>query len=385
MFRNNFNKNYLILESQYFLYFGIMGIFLPYFNLYCYHIGFTGFQIGILSAVRSVMMILCPLFWGILADKSHSGKSIYILCNIISSIIWIFFLYTADFWEIFIISICYGFFYTPIIAFLEAFTIDILGKAKKNYGQIRVWGSISFVISVVLFGYIVDIYSVNIILGFILAGSLIQSLLSIKIPSTPIKKRAVPHQINFLKNKQILFFLLCGVFMLASHGTYYGFFSIHLAKSGFSNLFIGVAWAAGSISEIFIMLNSERIFKRFSLKKVLFFSLSIAVIRWLILSFNISAPVILLTQILHAFTYGTFHIASILYIDLLSPEMNKTLGQAVNNSMTYGFGMMIGFFINGYLFDKIGSHALFLLSSLIAMTALLFFWSFCKVDTEKIT
>jgi len=46
----DFNKSIkpvkFVLGSQYFLYFGVMGIFLPYFNLYCYHLDFrqTGFR-----------------------------------------------------------------------------------------------------------------------------------------------------------------------------------------------------------------------------------------------------------------------------------------------------------------------------------------------------
>ena len=46
-----------IISSQYFIYFGVLGIFLPYFNLYCYHLGFTGLQIGIVSALRSLAMV----------------------------------------------------------------------------------------------------------------------------------------------------------------------------------------------------------------------------------------------------------------------------------------------------------------------------------------
>lgn len=63
-----------LIASQYFLYFGVLGIFLPYFNLYCYHIGFTGFQIGALSALRSVTLVLFSLAWGVLADRFQITK-----------------------------------------------------------------------------------------------------------------------------------------------------------------------------------------------------------------------------------------------------------------------------------------------------------------------
>ena len=48
---------------QYVLYFGIMGMHLPYFNLYCYHLGFSGMEIGVLSALRSLAMVVFPIAW----------------------------------------------------------------------------------------------------------------------------------------------------------------------------------------------------------------------------------------------------------------------------------------------------------------------------------
>jgi PPP family 3-phenylpropionic acid transporter len=59
--------------------------------------------------------------------------------------------------------------------------------------------------------------------------------------------------------------------------------------------------------------------------------------------------------------------ASILYIDQLTPNSAKTLGQAVNNAVQYGLGLMVGFFLNGYLYEVIGSSALFIVSGCIAL------------------
>ena len=97
------------------------------------------------------------------------------------------------------------------------------------------------------------------------------------------------------------------------------------------------------------------------------FSFLVAALRWLGLFFAVSPAELLFLQIFHAVTYGTFHVASILYIDSLTPDETKTLGQAVNNAITYGLGLMVGFFINGYLFETIGVFKLFLISSLVAL------------------
>ena len=357
-----------VVGSQYFLYFGVMGIFLPYFNLYCYHLNFSGLQIGTLSAIRSVALILFPLILGALADRFQIRRPIYILCNFISTTIWVFFFYTTDFWAMLVITVFYGMFYAPIISFLEAFTMDILGTEKKSYGRIRGWGSMAFIMTVIVLGWIIDLYSIEIILIMIFAGSLAQAFISVKIPDIRIKNRAsFTLKAKALLKRRVTVFLFCAFLMLVSHGTYYGFFSIHLENLGYDNTFIGIAWALASIAEILVMIKSDRIFKRFSLENVLVFSFMVAAVRWFALFFATSPAVILFLQVFHAVTYGTFHVASILFIDSLTPDETKTLGQAVNNAVTYGLGLMVGFFINGYLFEIMGSFALFMISSFIAL------------------
>jgi len=124
------------------------------------------------------------------------------------------------------------------------------------------------------------------------------------------------------------------------------------------------------------MIKSDRIFKTFSPEKILTFSFIVAALRWFILFFATSETIILISQLLHAVTYGTFHMASIIYIDLLSPDKNKTLGQAVNNAATYGLGLMVGFFLSGYLYENMDTSFLFIISSLIAIAGGVIFKGF---------
>jgi MFS transporter, PPP family, 3-phenylpropionic acid transporter len=385
MATENKRTNHLVIGSQYFLYFGVLGIFLPFFNLYCYHLGFSGLQIGILSAVRSVALVLFPLIWGALADRLNARRPIYILCCFCSALIWMLYLFTVDFRVMLAITIFYGMFFSPIISFLEAFTMDILGKEKKSYGRIRVWGSISFIAVVLALGKIIDLYSVEIIVVLILAGSLMLSVISTQVPGIQVaQKKRLPRGTKSLLDRHVLVFLFCAFLMLVSHGAYYGFFSIHLENLGFGSTFIGLTWALASAAEILVMLRSDQIFSRFSIKTVLIFSFMVAALRWFVLSFVQSTAAILLSQVLHAVTYGTFHIASILYIDRLAPDKAKTMGQAVNNATSYGLGLMVGFFLNGYLYEITGSFVLFMISSLIALSGGLIFWGFCLVDRKQL-
>lgn len=356
------------LSLQYFLFFGVMGIYLPYFNLYCYHLGFSESRIGILSSARSVTLVLFPLVWGWLADRFVARKQMFVICNIVSSGIWALLLFTRDFYPMLLITVCYGVFYAPIISFMEAFTMDALGGEKRGYGKVRVWGSISFIGMTVALGRIIDVFSAEIIVILIFAGSSLQALFSFIVPGNSSTAMPSFSGIRPLMERRVVFFLFCAFLMLASHGAYYGFFSIHLEKLGFSNTFVGIAWALASLSEILVMLNSDRIFRRFAAEKILFFSFVTAALRWAVLVFAVSPVAILLTQILHAFTYGAFHVASILYMDSLMPEDAKTTGQAANNAVTYGLGLMVGFSAGGYMFEIAGPAAMFVASCVTAAT-----------------
>jgi PPP family 3-phenylpropionic acid transporter len=369
-------SNRIILRSQYFVYFGILGLYLPYFNLYCYHLGFTGSQIGYLSGIRSATLVLFPFIWSALADRFQRRKSIYLLCNAAACAAWAGFLTTTAFLPMLMITVVYGIFYAPLISFLEAYAMDLLGEDKKTYGHIRVWGSVSFILIVTLLGHLMDRHGLSLIVPLILAGSLLQTLLAAGLPAAaappPSAAGVGAAQIHWART---VVFLGCGFLMLVSHGTYYGFFSIHLERLGLPPTFIGVAWAVAVMAEIVVMMNSRRLFRRARLESVLLASFFIAGLRWLLLAVFQSPAVILGSQLLHAFSYGTFHMASILYMDHLTPGPAKTFGQATNNAITYGLGLMVGFMINGALFDQLGARRLFLASSAMALAGgALFLW-----------
>jgi MFS transporter, PPP family, 3-phenylpropionic acid transporter len=116
---------------------------------------------------------------------------------------------------------------------------------------------------------------------------------------------------------------------------------------------------------------------------VLAFSFAAATVRWGILYVAQSAMAILASQLLHAITYGAFHMAGILYMDQLAPSADKTLGQALNNAVTYGLGLTVGFFISGALYQAGESQPLFLFSALTAFTGGLIFIGYHHLGSLK--
>jgi PPP family 3-phenylpropionic acid transporter len=365
-----------ILAAQYFVYFGGVGVFLPYFNLYCYHLGFSGTQIGTLSALRSVVLVLLPLAWGALADHFQTRRELFILCNLGSAFLWSLTLGVSRFGAMAAVIVGHTLFYAPLVSFLEAITMDTLGSEKRRYGHMRVWGSLAFILVVLVLGQFLERQPLRWVVILILAGLIVQTILALWIPAAPAtSRRRFGDGFRQLLTPRVIVFLTAAFLMLVSHGAYYGFFSIHLEELGLGRGLIGAAWALAATAEIFVMLNSDRILTTFSYPGLLRFSFAMAAIRWLLLWKVTSAPAILATQVLHAFTYGSFHIASILYIDQLAPPGVKTLGQAINNAVTYGLGLMVGFFLSGWGYELLGgTRLLFLASGAVALAGGALLW-----------
>ena len=365
----------IVLSAQYIMCFGVMGIMLPYFNLYCYYIHLSGFEIGMIGASRSFLMILFGLLWGLLADHFQNRRLLYIFCQCANAIACLLLLHVHTFPYILLVVIVASIFYAPLISFMEAFTMDLIGNDKNAYGSIRLWGSIFFIVMVFCSGIMLEHFSHYIIIKMIVVGSLIQAGVSIIIPKTTEKivhKKKI--SLTVFKQSSVIIYLISAFTMLLAHGTYYSFASIHLEQMGATSNEISTFWALGSIAEIFVMMNARRIFKHFTVENVMIFSFCIASIRWLMMFYSTSVLVAILTQLFHAITYGAFHIAGILHMDRCMPDETKTTGQAVNNAVSYGLGMMTGSFINGYLFEWVGTYYSFLFSAILSFLGGLLLW-----------
>lgn len=359
-----------ILSAHYFLYFGMMGIFLPYFNLLCHHLGLSGFEIGAINSTRTVVMVVFSMLWGALADRLALRRPVFIATAFLSAVAWGGYLLSEAFFPMLAVTVVYALFFGPIIPFLEAFTMEALnrdGADRNGYGRIRAWGSLSFIGVVIAMGRIMETTSIRLVTPLILAASVLLAFCALAMPrDLSPRKRSGASEIRSLFNRRVLGFLLANFLMLASHGTYYGFFSIHLAALGYGPGFIGLAWALATVAEMAVMMGSARLFRHLAIDRALFLACLVAVARWVMLFFVTSPGAILFSQLLHAATYALFHIACILYTDRVSTPGNRTVAQVANNAVSYGLGMMVGFLLNGWFYDRYGAH-LFLMSAGIAL------------------
>ncbi|MBF0422224.1 MAG: MFS transporter [Magnetococcales bacterium] len=363
---------YLSLAGFYTFYFATLGIWMPYWPLYMAHVGHTPAAIGLLTSLAMAVRLLGPPIWGRLADRSDSRKKIILLTSTgalcASGLLLLgshLALLTAG------VALLH-FFLVGCIALVETTAMETVTRHGWDYGRIRLWGSSGFILLALGLGPLADRWGLILVPVSITLLLLLQTLTSIHLPDSETLPSNLPAQsFSLFRPRKMLWFNLMGLLMLLSHGAYYGFMSIHLETHGFSKTAIGALWALGVVAEIAILAGSNGILKRFSVSTILTTSLFLAALRWSIYSTTLSWPWLILGQTLHAFTFGTFHIAAIRRVYETSPPRCRATAQSWFASISYGAGLGSGLLLAGWLYTRIGAQSLFALMAAIALVGTL--------------
>jgi MFS transporter, PPP family, 3-phenylpropionic acid transporter len=359
------------INLSYFLFFSVLGCFLPYFALYCRSIGFSGREIGLLFAILPFVKSFGPIIWGIVADRTGARKKIFIIAALASVAFFTGFLLTTSFTAMAFLIAFYGSSRSALIPMIEATTWEYIGTQGGEYGKIRVWGSFGFIMSAFICGNLAHYFGIRSLLYVILILSWALAALAFKVPEQ--KKLSQPFHksdfIAFLKRPEILVFLLICILMRVSHGAFNGFFSIHLSDLGYSYRLIAVMWPIGVGAEVLLMWNYQKLFKNVSPTRVMALSTFAAALRWILIA-TVAHPFwMALSQMLHALTFAGFHIAAITYVNAHFPKTARTASQGLYSALSFGVGGSIGLVLSGVLFDHVGSASLFLIFSVFALLA----------------
>ncbi|MDN5516971.1 MAG: MFS transporter [Pseudomonas sp.] len=364
---------YWRLSGFYFFYFALLGGTAPFLALYFDHLGFSPARIGELIAIPMLMRCLAPNLWGWLGD--HTGQRLLIvrfgaLCTLVC-FAGIFF--SQSYAWLALIMATHAFFWHAVLPQFEVITLAHLREQAARYSQIRLWGSIGFIVAVVGLGLLFEWLSLDAYpaaLLVIMAGIVVSSFW---VPNAqPVLRPSTQEPEGFLRQLRrpgILAFYLSVGLMQLSNGPYYTFLTLHLEGVGYSRGAIGLFWALGVVAEILLFLIMARLLQRYSLRAVLLASFLITAVRWLLLgSLAQHLPVLLLAQCMHAATFGAFHAACIHFVQRGFADRQQGQAQALYVSLA-GIGGALGALYAGYSWKSLGPAWTFAIASLVALLA----------------
>ena len=258
--------------------------------------------------------------------------------------------------------------HAPIHALAEATVLEAVGRRGLDYGRIRVWGSIGFVAAAGSLGAALAFLPMRAILFAAIGFAVLMAAASLALPRPEAAQTRSRTSLRvFLAGPGIVSFYMASTLMQASHGAYYTFYSIHMAAEGHPAPAIGALWMLGVISEMVVMMRGSWILSLAPAPALLTACFGAAAVRWALCAWSSSLWIAVPAQLLHALTFGAFHLAAVTATHRIFPADLRASGQAIYSGLTFGLGSVAGSMLAGSLYGVMGPFRLYAICAAIAV------------------
>ena len=351
------------LAAFYFLFFAYVGAYVAYFPLYLASRNLSAVQIAWVLALSPLTRTFAPAAWGWLADRTGAHRAIVAMACIASAAGFALIPFTEHIAWVFGVTSVLSAGALPLV---EAITLGALAGQAGRYGPIRVWGSIGFIAVVLGGGAWLDRQPIGTLPWALVVFMLATLVAALALPRG--RTHAGAQRTALRLSPEIRALLATGFCNAVAHGALYAFLSLHLGQQGYSGTMIGVLWTLGVVAEIFVFLWLPQLFRRYALSALLAASLVAGVLRFLAIGWAAHVLwVVLLAQLLHGATFGSFHAAAVAAVHRVFPEHAQARGQTLFSSVSYCAGAAAGLLLAGWAWEGGGAPLAFSASAAAAL------------------
>lgn len=364
-------RAFTALRGLYFFYFAAFGIVNTFLNVYYRSIGLSGTQIGWINTLAPLVGIFSGALWGMLNDRFGRVRLLLLVAAVGSAINLMGISAVRTFVWILPLAGAYSLFSNPLTLLLDTLNLSMLGGDQERYGRQRLWGSLGFIVSTTLAGFILEriglhwMFSGYTIMILVFCGALVF------LPGQPVRMTdSIWGGLSKLVRRPgwLLFMVSVGVLWVAVAG-YYNFLSIHLTGMGATESLIGTAWSLAAVTEVPVMYFSAPLLKHLGARRMLVIAFVLYAVRLLLYGLMPSPGWALPIALMHGLTFGFFWVACVTQINALAPDELKATSQGLLSAVT-NLATVVGSPINGALFDAVGGGALFRGLSVVCLAAL---------------
>lgn len=359
-------------------YFVVAGVMFPFWPLYLADRGLSNAQIGLMLALALWLRAATGPIVPAIADRTGNTRGTLIICAGASLAVMVLFFWTAGFWPLLAVSVLFLFAYSSVLPLAETIVLRA-ASAEEGYGRIRLWGSIAYMAAAAIGGYVLETrgaLSANAVVWLMLATLALMFLSTLGIPPWRRTAGAAPRAglRRLLSSRLFTGFMAATALIHASHGVFYGFSTLHWSAAGISKTAIGLLWAEGVMAEVVLFAFGASLVRRLGPLNLCLIAGLAGALRWGAQALTTELWALALVQLLHAATFGAFHLGAMLFITRAIPESLSNSAQGLFSGLTYGGGLGAGLLIAGWMYERWSGDAYWVEAAISALGALAILW-----------
>jgi MFS transporter, PPP family, 3-phenylpropionic acid transporter len=353
--------------------FFVLGVAMPYLNPWLASRGMSVSEIAIIASVAPLVRIMAVPVFGFLADRYQAHRAYLISLSWISFGAWILFSQGSTFWSFLAAQVLVSATGAALMPMADTMAVAGVKSHGIDYGRVRLWGSITFMIATVVSGWLVDWRGIGITIELLIAAVALTALSSLLLPFTQPRDTGLRKPLSvvdaaaLVKSPAFLLFLLVAGLAQSAHATLYVFSTLHWQKLGLSNAWCGALWAIAVVAEIALFWAAPTFSRRIGPLHLLGAGLAASVLRWTAMGFDPPLALLIPLQVLHGLTYGASHLGAIQFMARAIPSTHAGTGQSVYALVCAGLGSALATQMSGVAYLAWGGGAYWLMAGLAAI------------------
>ena len=356
----------------YFLYYGAFAAFMPYIVLYYQSLGFNGAQIGLLTSLSPLLALTgAPLLTG-LADSARRHRLVMSLAMLVTVTVIALFPLLTTFLPVLAAVVFYALLSSPVISMADSATMTALGKQPELYGRLRLGGTIGWGIASPIIGAFIQDHELRLVFYIAAAGMFLALLVS---QNFSYRQSSTVHSPLsgarlLLANRRFVLFLLMALASGIGLSTVNNYLFPYMEELHISKSLMGVSMTLSSVSELPVLLFSNRLLKRLKPHGLLVLGMGMTALRLLLFAAASSATEVLVFQLINGLTFGAVWVAGVSYAEQSAPPGLSASAQGLFSAVVFGVGAAIGGFAGSLLLEALGGRLMFLVAGVFVLLSM---------------
>lgn len=359
-----------VVAGVYFLLFLGPGIGLPYLPLYLEHLGMSDPEIGVLIGLQPILRWASALAFAHLADHWRIRHRLLVACTVAGALCFLPFLFVQAFATLLLVLCAISILHGPLISAIDAVVLDHLPQLGGDYGRLRLWGSIAFILGALLGAVGVELGTPSVVPAMLLPSHLLLPFAIAALPHAQAAHGRLEGAPWRLLTPPLATFLVAVLLVHLSCGAWSGFFALHTERLGFGDWVPGAAFALAVVFEVALFHWGRLVLERVPAARLIVIALVVTVGRWLGTAVARDEWLVLALQTGHAATFSAIHLAAISLVPRLVSPARSTSGQALYGITGFGIGGSVGIALAGLVVTPLGTTGLFAFEAALAAAAL---------------
>lgn len=359
----------------------VIGVHMPYLPVWFDWIGLSAYQIGLLGAAPVFVRILTIPIAGFFADRWGRTPEFVLWLSFAALGGFLALSQMRDFWAVLLAIVYLAFVWSPVFPLSETVAMGVIRRTGLDYGRMRLWGSVTFIITNCAGGWAVERIGAWMIVWFLTALCFLSTLAAlyllraVRVGASDAgalhasRRLSLADVASLVAQRNFLLFLLATGAVQSAHAMFYVFGILHWRNNGISAEWAGALWAVSILVEIALFAYSRSVLKRVRPQQLIMLGCAAACVRWSLMGLDPGLLLLVPLQMAHALTFGASHIGAIHYLTQTVPDQQTGTAQALYAAFTGGIAMGSVTLALGPLYTNFGGRAYWAMA-LVALVGL---------------